>query len=187
MDLFTAVKEVRTRDAAELYGFHPNKAGMIKCVFHQERTPSLWVSDGYYCHGCGAKGDAVAFTAQAFNLSPKDAALKLARDFGIVYDGKTTSAEIREKAEIVSIREQFEAAAHYFTTTAAYCCRKLRLWQKFLAPRNQSETPNTYFVLAVRYLPELDYILDEFARADLKERIDIITNYGKLVIELAGK
>ena len=87
MDLFESVKGIRTIDAAELYGFHPNRAGMISCPFHKDRTPSMWLSDGFYCHSCHEKGDVIAFVAKAFNLSPKDAAQKLARDFGISYDG----------------------------------------------------------------------------------------------------
>lgn len=187
MDLFESVKSIRTIDAAELYGFHPNKAGMISCLFHQDKTPSMWLNDGFYCHGCHAKGDVIAFTAQAFNLTPRDAARKLALDFGITYDAKTTADEIRKKEEIVSLREQFEEVSHHFTTTAAACCRKLRGWHQDLAPKDQDEIPDSRFVLALRYLPELDHILDEYARADLKGKIDILKHYGRLVTHLAGK
>lgn len=187
MDLFESVKSIRTIEAAELYGFHPNRAGMISCLFHQDKTPSMWLNDGYYCHGCHEKGDVIAFTARAFGLTPKDAALKLARDFGIPYDVRTTTAEIKEKEEIISLRDQFQDAAHTFTMTAAACCRKFREWQKEFAPKDPNEIPNDKFVMALRYLPELDYILDEYSRSDLKERIEIISNYGKLVKDLARR
>ena len=187
MNLFEAVKEVRTIDAAKLYGFRPDRAGMISCLFHQDRTPSMWLNDGFYCHGCHAKGDVIAFTAQAFNLAPKAAAQKLAQDFGIVYDGKTTASEIREKAEIISLHEQFEEVSHHFTTTAAACCRKLREWKKDLAPKDQDEILDERFILACRYLDELDHVLDEYARAGLKGKIDILKHYGRLVTHLAGK
>lgn len=187
MDLFESVKGIRTIEAAELYGFHPNKAGMISCLFHQEKTPSMWLNDGFYCHGCHAKGDVIAFTAQAFNLSPKDAAKKLANDFAITYDNRITVDEIREKEEIISLRDQFQNVSHYFTSTAAACCRKFRTWQKEFAPKDPDEIPDERFTLALRYLPELNFILDEYSRADLEERINIICNYGKRVIELAGR
>jgi len=37
-----------------------NKRGKVnvRCVFHQDKTPSLLIDDnnGYYCFGCGKKG-----------------------------------------------------------------------------------------------------------------------------------
>lgn len=187
MDLFESVRSIRTIDAAERYGFHPNRAGMISCLFHQDKTPSMWLNDGFYCHGCHEKGDVIAFTARAFGLTPKDAALKLARDFGMSYDGRTTADEIRKKEEIISIREQYQGTAHAFNKTAAACCRKLRRWQKDLAPKDQNEIPDERFILALRYLPELENVLDEYLRSNLEERIKIITTYGRLVIELEGR
>lgn len=187
MDLFESVKRIKTIEAAELYGFHPNSSGMISCLFHQEKTPSMWLNDGFYCHGCNAKGDTIAFVAQVFNLTPKDAALKLAQDFGITYDERITSVEIQEKEDIFSLSDQFREAELYFTVTAAACCREFRRWKKYLAPRSQDEPLNEKFLIALRYLPELDYILDEYVKADLQGKIDIISTYGKLVIELARK
>ena len=40
----------------------------------------------FHCFGCQADGDVISFTSRLFDLSPKDAALKLASDFGIAYD-----------------------------------------------------------------------------------------------------
>lgn len=42
----------------------------------------------YYCFGCGCTGDAIDFTAQLFDIGLKDAAMKLADDFGIPYSGR---------------------------------------------------------------------------------------------------
>ena len=42
------------------------------CCFHDERTPSLSVSPDkgvYYCHGCGAGGDAIRFMMEFERLS----------------------------------------------------------------------------------------------------------------------
>ena len=40
----------------------------------------------FHCFGCGADGDVIDFTARLFDLSPKEAAEKLAQDFGLIYD-----------------------------------------------------------------------------------------------------
>ncbi len=46
------------------------------CCFHQERTPSFYVSrikQAYYCFGCGAGGDAISFVRMMYSLDFKDA------------------------------------------------------------------------------------------------------------------
>ena len=62
MNVFEAVKQfVTTREVAEFYGFSVNRAGMIACPFHNDRTPSMKVDKRFHCFGCGADGDAVDF------------------------------------------------------------------------------------------------------------------------------
>ena len=41
------------------------------------------VDERFHCFGCQADGDVISFTSRLFDLSPKDAALELASDFGI--------------------------------------------------------------------------------------------------------
>lgn len=40
----------------------------------------------YYCFGCGETGDAIDLVAKYFGLAPKEAAMKIASDFGLNYD-----------------------------------------------------------------------------------------------------
>lgn len=109
MNVFEAVKQsVTTRQAAEFYGFRVNRAGMIACPFHNDRTPSMKVDKRFHCFGCGADGDAVDFVSRLFELPSKEAAMKLADDFGIAYDrnGKPSIvAKIREP----TAKQKFEA------------------------------------------------------------------------------
>ena len=89
MSVFDAVKRsVTTRQAAELYGYKPDRAGKICCPFHSDKHPSMKVDDRYYCFGCQATGDVIDFTAKLFSLTPMEAANKLAADFGITGYGK---------------------------------------------------------------------------------------------------
>ena len=67
-----------------MYGLRPNHHGMVRCPFHDDRHPSLKLNEDYfYCFGCGATGDVIDLTARLFELSPYEAAKKLAADFGI--------------------------------------------------------------------------------------------------------
>jgi DNA primase len=56
------------------------------CPFHTEKTPSFNISPSkgvYYCHGCGAGGDAVKFLQGVENLSFREAIERLAQDAGV--------------------------------------------------------------------------------------------------------
>ena len=49
MDIFTTVKAaVTVRQAAEHYGLQVSRNGMALCPFHNDRHPSLYVSDDHY-------------------------------------------------------------------------------------------------------------------------------------------
>lgn len=88
MSLFKEVKaSVTARQAAERYGLKVNRAGMACCPFHDDRNPSMKLDERFYCFGCGATGDAVDMTARLLDLSPKEAAVQLASDFGFDYPG----------------------------------------------------------------------------------------------------
>ena len=93
MGLFDEVKQnVTVRQAAERYGLKPNRSGLIRCIFHNDKSPSMKVDRRYYCFGCGCTGDAIDFTAQLFDIGLKDAAMKLADD-SLFRQGQGITAE----------------------------------------------------------------------------------------------
>ena len=65
------------------YGLRVPANGMICCPFHPDRHPSMKVDARYYCFGCHETGDVIDFVGRLFQLSPLDAARKIAADFGI--------------------------------------------------------------------------------------------------------
>ena len=74
---------VTPREAAERYGMKVSRNGMALCPFHEDTTPSLKFGKCYYCFACGAKGDSIDLTAKLLGLPPREAAIRLAEDFGI--------------------------------------------------------------------------------------------------------
>ena len=87
MNVFEAVKQnVTTRQAAELYGIPVSRNGMAVCPFHNDKNPSMKLDRRFHCFGCQADGDAVDFVSRLFQLPSREAAMKLADDFGIAYD-----------------------------------------------------------------------------------------------------
>src|SRR2546423_11480787 len=56
------------------------------CPFHDEKTPSFTVSSArnvYFCHGCGAGGDAIRFVMETDHLSFVEAVERLATRAGL--------------------------------------------------------------------------------------------------------
>lgn len=53
---------------------HPNRAGFIRCPFHNEKTASMKIyRDSYYCFGCGENGDIFTFLQKFYGIPFKDA------------------------------------------------------------------------------------------------------------------
>lgn len=94
---------VSAKEAAEFYGYKPNRSGFICCPFHGEDTPSLKVYDGakgWHCYGCQAHGDVVDLVAQLFGISFQLAQQKLNEDFQLGLPiGKVLTEEERLQAE----------------------------------------------------------------------------------------
>ena len=107
-NVFEAVKQsVSTREAAEFYGIKVRRNGMACCPFHDDKNPSMKVDQRFHCFGCGEDGDVIDFTAKLFDLSPKEAAEKLAQDFGLIYDSQAPPRRryVRQKTEAQKFRE----------------------------------------------------------------------------------
>ena len=70
--IFEAVKAtVPVRAAAERYGLEVNLGGMVRCPFHEDRTPSMKLyEDHYFCFGCGKHGDVINLVAELFQSHP---------------------------------------------------------------------------------------------------------------------
>ena len=83
--IFDTLKaRITVPQAAAYYGVRIGRNGMCCCPFHSDKTPSMKINETYYyCFGCHSTGDVIDFTARLFDLSPLEAAHRLAADFGI--------------------------------------------------------------------------------------------------------
>src|SRR3990170_1170192 len=78
-----------------------------RCPFHNEKTPSFFVSpsrESYYCFGCGARGDIFTFVEEFEGLDFKGALKLLADRAGVQLE--VYSKENREAKEIKSEKEK---------------------------------------------------------------------------------
>lgn len=186
MNVFETVKQsVTTRQAAEHYGIRVGKNGMACCPFHNDKTPSMKLDRRYHCFGCGADGDVIDFTAALYGLGKKEAAVQLARDFGLSYEeGKLPDKMKKPKPRHKSPEVQFrEAQSHCFRVLADYR-HLLERWKTEYAPESSNEEWHPRFVEALQRISQVEYLLDELLTGDMQERASIIIEYGEEVKSL---
>src|SRR5947209_4588888 len=120
----SAVEQIKARlSIEEIIGSYVKleKAGKsfkAKCPFHNEKTASFFVSPdrgGYYCFGCGAKGDIFSFVEQFEGLDFKGALKVLAEKAGVNIElEKRSAAEGEEKDERDQLFQINEEATKYY-------------------------------------------------------------------------
>ena len=177
MDIFTTVKAaVTVRQAAEHYGLQVSRNGMVCCPFHNDRHPSLYVSDDHYhCFACGEHGDVIDLTAKLFDLRLYDAARKLASDFHLAQDKLLPESIRRKKKHKTKARQLRENERLCFSVLNEY--RRLLLdWEKRYAPQASEDVLDERFVEACHRLPWAEYQLDILLQGDSYERGETVSN-----------
>ena len=167
--VFEVVKQsVTAREAAELYGIAVGRGGMACCPFHDDRHPSMKVDTRFHCFGCGADGDVIDFTARLYDLSPKEAAEKLAQDFGLSYDSKAPPRRsyVRQKSEAQVRKEKRE---HGWRVLTGYY-HLLRKWEADYSPKTPDEAPHPRFLEAIQKKDYMGYLLDTFLDSSTEEQ-----------------
>lgn len=149
-NLFKIVKlNITTRQAAKAYGFQPNHRSMICCSFHADRNPSMKVDSRFHCFGCGADGDVIDFTAKLFQLSLRQAAEKLAADFGLSESSNFPS----QHPKIV------EYKGNSLIETLYECRAILANWRIRFAPKSSKEELHPCFVASLHHAAYIQYLI----------------------------
>ncbi len=160
---------------------------VARCIFHEERTPSLSLTPGrgFFCFGCGETGDAIRFVMRAEGLNFPTAVRKLAVRFGIPLENVRQSsddAERRERADaaawhaydqIAHLRRYYTAALHRSDRLCAAIGKRLmaerdrRLWDSLV----RLAEPQTFYLAAFQFFTHATpYALSRFALASPVER-----------------
>ena len=185
--VFEVVKQsVAVREAAEMYGIAVGRGGMACCPFHDDRHPSLKLNEDYfYCFGCGATGDVTDFTARLYDLSPKEAAEKLAQDFGLSYDSKAPlrRSYVRQKSEAQVRKEKRE---HGWRVLTDYY-HLLRKWEADYSPKTPDEDPHPRFLEAIQKKDYMAYLLDTFLDSSTEEQDQWIAEHTAEISAIEGR
>ena len=176
MDIFTTVKAAVTlRQAAEHYGLQVRRNGMTCCPFHNDRHPSLYVSDDHYhCFACGEHGDVIDLTAKLFDLRLYDAARKLVSDFHLAPD-KPLPESIRQKLKQKTKAQQLRENEQLCFSVLNQYRRLLLDWERRYAPQAPEDALDERFVEACHRLPWVEYQLDILLQGDSYERGEVVS------------
>ena len=184
--VFEVVKQsVTAREAAELYGIAVGRGGMACCPFHDDRHPSMKVDTRFHCFGCGADGDVIDFTARFYDLSPKEAAEKLAQDFGLSYDSKAPPRRsyVRQKSEAQMRKEKRE---HGWRVLTGYY-HLLRKWEADYSPKTPDEASHPRFLEAIQKKDYMGYLLDTFLDSSTEEQDQWIAEHTAEISAIEGR
>lgn len=184
--VFEVVKQsVTTREAAEHYGIAVGRGGMACCPFHDDRHPSMKVDTRFHCFGCGADGDVIDFTARLYDLPPREAAEKLALDFGLAYDSQAPPRRryVRQKTEAQKLKEKRE---HGWRVLADYY-HLLRKWETDYSPKTPDEDPHLRFMEAIQKKDYMGYLLDTFLDSSTEEQDRWIAEHTAELSAIEGR
>lgn len=160
MDTATIIKSrISMSQVADRYGLPPNRSGYINCPFHAENTPSLKIYDepgrGFSCFGCGKSGSVIDFVMGIYQISFRQAVLRLATDFGIPLAEKE-SARVVNRLKIIETEKQIKLKA-LARREQELVMEYQRLWQQLKDGPEWSDG----WCEALDKLEQIDYRLEE--------------------------
>jgi DNA primase len=153
-----------------------------KCPFHNEKTPSFYVSPdrgSYYCFGCGAKGDIFSFVEQFEGLDFMGALKLLADKAGVELpkrgQGLGAAEYAKEKSEKERLHAVMEEATLFFESERGRSGVEAAKAREYIEKRGLS--PETVKEFRIGFVPN-DWRL---LYSHLKSK-----GYGDVDIEKAG-
>ena len=158
---------------------------MACCPFHNDKNPSMKLDKRFHCFGCQADGDVIDFVARFYDMGLKEAAEKLADDFGIQYDtnGKGPPQRVSVRKKISDIRKIRNAEQHCFRVLSDYY-NLLVQWAQEYRPQQPGEEWHPLFVEAMQKREYVGYLLDILLDGTEEEKAILLADHGKEVQQL---
>ena len=165
------------------HGLKVGRTGMACCPFHSDKSPSMKLDERYYCFGCGATGDAVDLTAKLFGIGLREAAVKLAEDFGLNYDSRQKPS-VRPRIREPTPEQKYQKGENHCYKVLTDYFHLLREWEKKYAPKQPDEEWNPLFAEALYKKNYIEYLLDILLYGSLEERKALVAEQRKEVLKL---
>ena len=179
MNVFSVVKDnVTAKQVAMQYGMKINRNGLACCPFHSDKTASMKIDKRYYCFGCGETGDAIDLVAKYFGLAPKEAAMKIASDFGLNYDATNRAPPKRVVPQKSKEQILDEEHKHCYRVLSDYY-HLLKEWKTKYAPKSMDEELHPCFVETLQNISKVEYQMDTLLKKDISDRAFVISDIRK--------
>ena len=133
------------------------------------------VDSRFHCFGCGADGDVIDFTAKLFQLSLRQAAEKLATDFGLSATGNSPRFLCKPVEKPLNQKEQFYKIRCGYRSLLAD-------WRITYAPQNPEDPLHPCFIASIHYADRVQYLLDILLQGSSHEKQQLLN--GKEVTAL---
>ena len=133
------------------------------------------VDSRFHCFGCGADGDTIDFTAKLFQLSLRQAAEKLAVDFGLSTTDDFPPIRYKLVEKPLNQKEKFYKSLCSYRSLLAN-------WRMIYVPQNPEEALHPCFVASLHYADRVQYLLDILLEGSVYEKQQLLN--GKEVIAL---
>lgn len=188
--MYEAVKDtVSARQAAEYYGIRVTRKGMACCPFHRDRHPSMKLDQRFHCFGCQADGDVIDFAVRYFNMPVREAAEKLAKDFGVrCEEGRPPDKGKRKKTvKTLSLEQNYAKLERNCFSVLSRYRELLCFWKEHLAPKMSEDEWNQRFCEALDRIPRVEYLMDILLNSPLEERVELLLSAGKEIAGYAGR
>ena len=123
----------------------------------------------------------IDFVSRLEGISPKEAALLLARAFSVPHEDKGPPGRSLPRPRQESPEQQFKRMErHCFRVLCDYRNR-LGRWKRDYAPKGPEDDWHPLFVEALQRQDYVEYLLDTLLSPDMEERAALIASYGKEV------
>ena len=182
IDFMTIKNSVSVPDAAEYYGID-TRHDMCRCIFHEDRHPSMKLyPNNYHCFGCGAHGDVIDLVQAIFNEKPVDAAKRINADFGLGLDtGQPPDYERINRVRQQQLeRKQFKEWDNAAFRTVCEYHRLLEDWQRVYAPKSPDMPIHPRFTESLNKKDHVGYLLDILTYGTDDEKRDLREEVSKI-------
>lgn len=171
---FELIKTIPMVNVIEHLGGVINRSGFCECPFHNEKTPSMKVyNDHAYCFGCGKRIDGIAYAAKVLGVTANQAALYLAKEFGVTVNDRASSytavrKELQRRAQLQKQQEIRAAKINASFRLLGDYIQLLNAWKKYL-PINDPR-----YIWAIHHIANAEYVFDELISLSDEQKITII-------------
>ena len=122
-------------------------------------------------------------TAKLFGIGLREAAVKLAEDFGLNYDSRQKPS-VRPRIREPTPEQKYQKGENHCYKVLTDYFHLLREWEKKYAPKQPDEEWNPLFAEALYKKNYIEYLLDILLYGSLEERKALVAEQRKEVLKL---